>query len=343
MSNTALSLRVEYRSRTQLPANSDPWWQGVLGMAQFGHHTPPHAVAGVPIAAVPLSPLGAHAVLYEIWHAEGPMQVGNAGEVRYRCNGQVLFGCISLPEPPQGVAVDNTLTSTATAAYAQIFATLEASGYRQLVRVWNYVAGINEPADAGERYWLFNSARHESFVAFKRPIHEAAPAASALGTPSGCPLVIYFLAHRSVAQMLENPRQISAYQYPAKHGPCSPTFSRAALLAEGGGTLMISGTASIRGHETVHVNDVTAQTAETMDNIGALISTANHLSAGPRFSIQALAYKVYLRHAASLPKVTSALRALVGPTAPIAFLSADVCRRELLVEIEAVGLAAARQ
>lgn len=271
------------------------------------------------------------------------MQAGHFGAVHCRFNQQLLFGCISLPEPPQGALPDNTLMATATAAYAQIFATLEATGYRQLVRVWNYVSGINEPAQAGERYWLFNSARHESFVAFKWPIHDAAPAASALGTPSGCPLVIYFLAQRRVARMLENPRQISAYRYPPQHGPRSPTFSRAALLAEGGGTLMISGTASIRGHETVHAHDVSAQTAETMDNIGALISTANRLSAAPHFSIEALTYKVYLRHAASFPKVASALRTLVGPAAPIAFLSADVCRRELLVEIEAVGLAAAHR
>ena len=342
MSNAAPTLGVEYRSRTQLPPMADRWWLGVLGIAQFGPDPAPLELAQIPVAAVPLSTLGGREVLYEIWRAEAPIQAANFGAVRCRFNDQMLFGCLSIPEPPQAATADDTLKAITTSAYAQIFAALEASGYRQLVRVWNYVSGINVPAHAGERYWQFNSARHESFVAFKWPIHEAAPAASALGTPSGCPLVIYFLASRSAAQMLENPRQVSAYRYPAKHGPRSPTFSRAALLSGGGGTLMISGTASILGHETVHADDVGAQTAETMENIRALISTANRMIPEPRFSIEALVYKVYLRHAASFPKVAHALRALVGPAAAIAFLSADVCRRELLVEIEAVGLGSAR-
>ncbi len=321
---------------------ADRWWLGVLGIAQFGHESAPLDLAQIPVAAVPLSPLGEREVLCEIWRADAPMQARNFGAVHCRFNEQLLFGCISIPEPPQAASGDNSLKLITAAAYAEIFAALEATGYRQLVRVWNYVSGINVPAHAGERYWQFNSARHESFVACKRPIHAAAPAASALGTPSGCPLVIYFLASRSAAQMLENPRQVSAYRYPVKHGPRSPTFSRAALLAAGGGTLMISGTASILGHETVHADDVSAQTAETMENIRALISTANRLNPEPRFSIEALVYKVYLRHAASFPKVASALRTLVGPAAAIAFLSADVCRRDLLVEIEAVGLGSAR-
>ena len=311
----------------------------MLGIAQFGLNLAPLDVAYVPIAAVPLSPLGEVDSLYEIWRADGPMQTGNMGAVHYRFNEQLLFGCIALPEPHGEAAANSTLKATTTAAYAQIFATLEATGYGQLVRVWNYVSGINQPADAGERYWEFNSARYESFLAFHRPIAETVPAASALGTPGNSPLVIYFLANRTVAQMLENPRQVSAYRYPPQYGPRSPTFSRAALLAEGGGTLMISGTASIMGHRTMHANDVTGQTSETLENIRALVGAANRLNTEQRFTVEALSYKAYLRHSADLPTVASTLRAALGPVAPIAFLTAEVCRRGLLVEIEAVGFA----
>ncbi len=312
-----------------------------MGMAQFGRDSTPLDLDQVPVAAVPLSPLGGPETLYEIWRTDAPLQSGQFGAVYCRYNDQLLFGCISQPEQSVTAPGDNPLKAATTAAYAQIFAALETSGYRQLVRVWNYVAGINEPAAVGERYWLFNSARHESFVAFDWPMHAAAPAASALGTPHGSPLVIYFLASRCAAQMLENPRQVSAYCYPAKHGPRSPTFSRAALLAAGGGKLMISGTASILGHESVHADDINAQTVETMENIRTLIDTANRLNPAPHFSVEALIYKVYLRRAATFPQVASALRKLVGPAAAIAFLAADVCRRDLLIEIEAVGLGSA--
>jgi chorismate lyase/3-hydroxybenzoate synthase len=310
---------------------------GVLGIAQFGLNLAPLDLAHVPVAAVPLSPFGDVDALYEIWRADGSMQVGNFGAVHYRCNEQLLFGCITLPELPKETAAGSALTATTTAAYAQIFATLEATGYRQLLRVWNYVSGINQPADAGERYWLFNNARYESFVASDRPIAEAVPAASAVGTPRDSPLVVYFLATRAIAQMLENPRQVSAYRYPAQYGPRSPTFSRAALLAEGGGTLMTSGTASIVGHETVHSENTAAQTRESLANISALIDAANSRLSSPRFALETLTYKVYVRNAADLPAITDAMHAAIGRTASVAYVHADICRRDLLVEIEAVG------
>lgn len=337
LSKAALALSVEYRSRAQLPAETDRWWDEVLGVAHFGPDPAPLAVARIPVAAVPLTPLSEAGALCEIWRGEGTMQVGGLGAVQYRASEQLLFGCIELPERPPGAEADSPLESATSAAYAQVFAALEATGYRHLVRVWNYVSDINQPAGAGERYWLFNRARQDSFLAWQRPTFNAVPAASALGTPSGSPLVIYFLASRIAAQMLENPRQVSAYRYPAQYGPRSPTFSRAALLAVGGGTLLVSGTASILGHETAHADDIAAQTGETLNNIRALISAANRLNPVPRFALEALAYKVYLRHPAHLPEVAAVLRSALGSAAPIAYLCADVCRRDLLVEVEAVG------
>ena len=309
----------------------------MLGIAQFGLGLPPLDLAQVPVAAVPLSPFGEVDALYEIWRADGLMQMGNLGDVHYRFNGQLLFGCIALAAPPREAAANNALKAATTAAYAQIFATLEATGYQQLVRVWNYVSGINQSSDAGERYWLFNNARYESFLASDRPISETVPAASALGTPCDSPLVIYFLADRTVAQMLENPRQVSAYRYPAQYGPRSPTFSRAALLSDGDGALMVSGTASIVGHETVHSGDAAAQTRESLANILVLVDEANRRLPEQRFALETLTYKVYVRNEADLPAVAGAVRGAIGRKASVAYMHADICRRDLLVEIEAAG------
>ena len=337
MSKFTATFGVEHRSRAQLPQNTDHWWAGVLGVAQFGLDLAPLDLTNIPVAAVALCPFGDTDALYEIWRADGSMQAGTLGRVHYRCNAHLLFGCISIPESSQEDALANSLKASTMAAYGQIFSALEATGYRQLVRVWNYVSDITQPTNDGERYWLFNNARYESFVASDRPVVEAAPAASALGTPHGSPLVIYFLAKRSAAQMLENPRQVSPYRYPTQYGPRSPTFSRAALLAEGGGTLMISGTASIVGHETLHSGDAAAQTGETLANIGVLTDDANRRLVPDRFALERLTYKVYVRNAADLPTVEHVMRSLIGRQAPVAYLRADICRRDLLVEIEAVG------
>jgi chorismate lyase / 3-hydroxybenzoate synthase len=337
LNESKLALGVEYRSRAQLPPMRDPWWRGTLGVARFGLHPAPLELARMAVANVPLSPLGGVDELYEIWRCDGPMRTGTLGRVRYRSSPQLLFGCIALPELSQEKSAGAALKANTTRAYAQIFASLEATGHRQLVRVWNYVSAITQPADAGERYWLFNNARYDSFIASDRPAVAAAPAASALGTARGSPLVIYFLAHRTAAQMLENPRQVSAYRYPAQYGPRSPTFSRAALLAEDGGTLMVSGTASIVGHDTVHSGDAAAQTREALANIGVLTDNASRCQLPRRFSLESLTYKVYVRHARDLPAVSEVMRGAIGRAASVAYLRADLCRRDLLVEIEAVG------
>ena len=140
-------------------------------------------------------------------------------------------------------------------------------GYPHLARLWNYLPQINVETDGLERYRQFNSARRNALIAYRRDLTGNVPAACALGSVTGSPLVIYFLASRQAATAVENPRQVSAYEYPAQYGP-KPAFSRASIL---GNTLFISGTASIVGHETVHVGDVTAQTRETLANIEALV------------------------------------------------------------------------
>jgi enamine deaminase RidA (YjgF/YER057c/UK114 family) len=154
---------------------------------------------------------------------------------------------------------------------------------------------------------------------------------------TGSPLVIYFLASRAAPTAIENPRQVSAYEYPPQYGP-KPAFSRASVLREtSGAILFISGTASIVGHQTVHAGDVAAQTRETLVNIEALLGEANRVSGAPRFDMDTLAYKVYVRNSADLPLIQSQLHTALGPQSQVVYLQADICRQDLLVEIEAIG------
>ncbi len=149
---------------------------------------------------------------------------------------------------------------------------LKSTQHQHLIRVWNYLPEINRETDGDERYRHFNTARQTAFRNSGRSTVGTVPAASALGSPAGSPISIYFLAARQPPRMIENPRQTSAYHYPPKFGVSSPIFSRACVLSESGGTnLFVSGTASIVGHETIHHGNVTAQTRETMLNIEALL------------------------------------------------------------------------
>jgi enamine deaminase RidA (YjgF/YER057c/UK114 family) len=163
------------------------------------------------------------------------------------------------------------------------------------------------------------------------------PAACALGSPPGSPISSYFLASRWAPKMIENPRQTSAYHYPPKFGKHSPTFSRACLApAHEGTSLFISGTASIVGHETIHPGDVRAQTRETLANIKALLDEANRLLGVVRYDFDNLKMKVYVRNTEDLPQIQAELAGALR-SAQALYVKADVCREDLLVEIEAAG------
>jgi chorismate lyase/3-hydroxybenzoate synthase len=100
------------------------------------------------------------------------------------------------------------------------------------------------------------------------------------------------------------------------------------------GTLLVSGTASIVGHVSQHEGDAQAQLAETLHNLAALTVHAGDRrdSARGRDLL-----KVYVRHAALVPMIAERLRVTHPGAAPI-FLAGDICRRELLLEIECIHL-----
>jgi len=280
--------------------------------------------------------------LYEVWSTGERARSGQRSRVRFRRTEEMLFGCITLAETDvdsDGIPPASALEAATAQIYGEICATLDAEGYPHLVRVWNYLPDINRDCQGTERYRLFNAARQHGLNAFGRALAGSVPAASALGAVSDSPMVVYFLAARTAPMFIENPRQVSAFHYPPQYGSHRPVFSRAALLSLGDRrTLFISGTASIVGHESLHVGDCAAQTRETLANIEALLEEANRVARDAHFDRSTLAYKVYVRRLADLAVVHHELASALGPDAQIIYLQADICRQDLLVEIEATGI-----
>ena len=317
-------------------------WQDVLGAAAFERGAQLKANgADFPLAHVHAPVLGGSPDVLEVWRAGARARSGSLGRVRYAVSGELLFGSLSVHE--REVASEESpartpLTLATELAYRQMYAALAALGDPQLVRVWNYIPDINLETHGLERYRQFNTARHDASLACGRAIAGSVPAASALGAASASPVTIYFLASERAPAFIENPRQVSAYRYPAEYGPRSPAFSRATVLGEGeGATLFISGTASIVGHRTLHAGDPAAQTREALVNIEALLDEAARRSSVRGLSLESLAYKVYVRDPRELAVIRAELEAAVGAKTARLFLKADVCRRDLAVEIEAVG------
>jgi chorismate lyase/3-hydroxybenzoate synthase len=335
------SLQLEYVSSHQMASQPSSWWQGVLGVVGFDE--PPNIDrARIPVTASMVRSLRA-GDLCEVWRVASPgVQLSSGsehGKIRCRYSDDLLFGALSIAEQAIDARSEAEALQRATeSAYQEIFDLLDDTAHPHVIRIWNYLPNINAQTGGDERYRHFNSARQMAFRKSGRATMGTVPAASALGSPAGSPLSIYFLAARRPPKMIENPRQTSAYHYPPKFGRHSPIFSRACVWGESGGSrLFVSGTASIVGHETIHRGDVIAQTRETIVNIGALLEQANRIVGSSRYSLDGLKLKVYLRQPSDLPDVEAALAELLHPAASIVYLQADVCREDLLVEIEAVG------
>ncbi len=292
----------------------------------------------LPCVRVPLHRIDAGDSICEVWQGNIDVTQGQQGDIQYRCDGEVLFGRITLPEARFAGRADKTPLQQATeAAYSQVFSLLDTLRYPHLFRFWNYMADINRHSDGLERYQQFTLGRQDAFLMHGRDVSGNVPAACALGTAEG-PLTIAFLAGNVEPIGIENPRQISAYQYPQQYGPRSPTFSRASLVRlQQAEVLFVSGTASIVGHTTLHAGDAVAQARETMTNIEAIVAAANRVASQPGFDLASLNYRVYVRHAADMEMIRAELVRYVGSALKAVYIQADVCRQDLLLEIEATA------
>jgi len=274
----------------------------------------------------------------EIWLGDGALATVHQGGISYRRSENLLFGVIELNETDTAAI---PLQQATESAYRRIFALLDELKLPFVYRFWNYMADINAISHGLERYRQFNLGRQDAFLACGRNVVGELPSACALGTANG-PLQIAFLASSMASLAIENPRQVNAYAYPEDYGPRSPTFSRASLLRlPEGEVLFISGTASIVGHRTRHPDDVSGQTRETLANIEAVMLEANRLMHHRWFDPSRLFYRVYVRHAADMPVIRDELRRLTGNHANAIFLQADICREDLLLEIEATAFSCA--
>ena len=332
-------LRLEYLSASKLAGRTRDELGSVLGGACFSHPAMTFDNAELPLLAVDMVLPSPEEALCEVWSSHEILTSGQQGAIRFRQGETLLFGCMSLDEVAEGASADGRsgLQIATERAYQSIFELLEARGYQSLLRVWNYFPAINAESHRIERYRQFNIGRQEAFLAHGRSVIDNVPAACALGTAAGG-LDIAFLATRTPVIGIENPRQLSAYHYPSEYGPRSPTFARAGLVNLGGrDMLFISGTASIVGHQTLHAGDVMAQTRECLQNIAAVVDEANRVAACPRFRLDALVYKVYVRHPENLATVRQVMAEFIGGPVMAVFLQADICRADLLVEIEASG------
>lgn len=300
----------------------------ILGVVTYTQAQSIRATADFPVQNVELQSLQGEP-LVEVWHSKEAPEHGATGYIRYSKNSALMFAGLELECGPD-------LQKQTESIYKEILSFVRDSGYPHLLRVWNHFPSINDFDNTTERYQLFCVGRHNAFKAhFGTEFQLQLPAASAIGT-QGRKYSVHFIAATKPGTYLENPRQVSAYRYPEQYGSCSPSFARATLVSHGDeNKLILSGTASIVGHQTLHSGEPEKQLEETLRNIDALIHH-DLVLARQQHAARFNNVKVYIRHPDDLPKVKAQVVEYFGDQVPILYLHGDICRSDLLLEIEGI-------
>ncbi|MDE2156129.1 MAG: pteridine-dependent deoxygenase [Xanthomonadaceae bacterium] len=257
----------------------------------------------------------------ESWQIETEVSCGRDGELHWSAGGGWLFTAIELDERehdgPEGAARH---------AYARLRDFVGGRAERHVLRIWNYIGAINCGAGDSERYKRFCHGRGAGMGTF---FAQGFPAATAIGHHGPQHhLQVYLLACDRPGMRVENPRQVSAWHYPRQYGRTPPSFARAMSLPAQD-ALAISGTAAIVGHASTHQDDLDAQLDETLTNLEALLGSAGMATGFDTHS----PLKVYVRQTGDAPHVREFVRRRL-PGVPVLLLHGDICRRELLVEID---------
>lgn len=264
----------------------------------------------------------ADAASEEVWPvgaATAPAHVGDDGWAWAR-TAHFAVGAVTVR------VTDATLEAETRRLYAALLA---ANSGRHLYRIWHFVPRIIEtPAGELENYQKFCRARACAFEsAYALAPELRMPAASAVGV-DGDRLVIVALAGEVAPEHFENPEQVPAYRYPERYGPKSPSFARATRVVFPGETwTFVSGTAAIKGSESVCAGDAAGQARVTADNLRLMCAFAGGLAARDR-----VVARGYLRAGVTPEAARAALPGAAREHAIV--VRADICRRELLLECE---------
>ena len=222
--------------------------------------------------------------------------------------------------------------------FAQLGDILANNGFAtsDIYRQWNYIEQITSMHDGRQNYQEFNDARSRFYNSTQWA--NGYPAATGIGTSCGGVIIeVYAIKGENVVNhAIDNPLQTSAHSYSQKvltgksdePERTTPKFERARLV---GDTVYISGTAAIKGEDSLSLDKAAEQTAETMQIIKQLVASEN-LPLASKESIYTL-LRIYIKNSADAPEVIKFMEENFADV-PKHYLEADVCRPELLVEIE---------
>lgn len=238
-----------------------------------------------------------------------------------------------------------TFEQRVTDTYSAILQSIDILSANHPVRVWNYIPAIHQPMESQrDRYMVFNAGRYRAFAArFGGPgaFARRVPTASGIGHDRH-DLVIHCLSTAAPAIAIDNPRQIAPHRYSTRFGPLPPCFARATLLPMQK-LILVGGTASIKGENSLHPASLPLQFQETLTNLASVVEAAHVKMPSTKSHTEKhwlncyTDLRVYYARAQEGDALAAMTRKAFSDNCRIEMRRADLCRSELLVEIEGVA------
>ena len=234
-------------------------------------------------------------------------------------------------------------------AYDSIAGRLSGMSAGHAVRIWNFIPRILAPVgELPHRYMAFNAGRFAVYTKWYRSVDEVrrcAVTASAVGH-FGDDLLVHCLAATQPGRPLENPRQIPSYRYSDRYGPMPPCFARATRLRLRGDrdVLLVAGTASVTGEDTIHAADLPAQVEEVFLNLAALVGRAEGVGLEACTNGQCSELldrfrnlRVYVVRWRDVGRIRTIVERRFPSLEEVEYVHVRLCRPDLLLEIEGVA------
>ena len=273
----------------------------------------------------------------ELWKQEYIDSEHGSSMLFKRENARVLIGNVQ-SDFPAGCRLNS---ETAFISFGKL---LNRAGltFGSVVRQWNYIENITGFDEDKQRYQEFNNVRAGFYG--EHFYRNGFPAATGIGMNRGG-VIIEFVAVEAGDAMslpLDNPEQVAAHDYSKNVlvgneliAKSTPKFERARYLELfGKKQVFISGTASIRGEKTVGVADPSKQTEVTIQNMQKLYS--QEILSAVTGNLHRPVYghaRVYVKNKKDFPEIKKTFKRYYG-NLPVVYIIADICRDDLLVEIE---------
>lgn len=305
----------------------------------------------VPVTLIPQYLLPKGGLSIDVYTLEGE----NGVEIKER--GGICYGLIQNESEKllfvEGIPASDfsqSVRQQSDEVFVKLDALLSEYGFEvdDIVRQWNYIGNIVSYRNGKQNYQEFNDAR--SCYYGKGAWGNGYPAATGIGTSCEGIIVGGIAFKKGDAECkaiypIDNPLQIAAHVYSKQvlidddvnAMKSTPKFERAKLIeTERGACCFVSGTAAIRGEASMDSTSAASQTVMTIENIEHLVSKGNLVKYGCKpYDLKYAQLQVFIKNAEDFEEVRGVVEKAYS-NVPVVYTIADVCRCELLVEIEGI-------